>query len=110
MKKILFSLVFGFFLFFITGIAYGIIENPLAHDSLAGIIEALIIFVRNIALGVAPIVLVIAGFYFLASGGSPEKVQKAKNIVTYTVIGLVIVLMAQGLVIIIKNLLGVEGG
>lgn len=103
------AILISIFLFSVVT-AYSIIENPLVHDTFEEIVAAIIVFVRNIALAVAPIILVIAGFYFLGAGGSPEKVQKAKNIVLYTAIGLFIILIAEALVYLIRNLIGVEGG
>ena len=46
---------------------------------------------------------IYAGFLFITSSGEQEKVRKAKNAFTYTLIGLVIVLAANGLVLVIES-------
>ena len=43
---------------------------------------------------VAILVLVIGGLYLLTAGSSPERVSKAKSIITSVVIGLVIIFVA----------------
>jgi hypothetical protein len=45
------------------------------------------------------------GFYFLTSGGDPEKIRTAKKIITYALIGLLIVLLASALIFVIKLVL-----
>lgn len=45
----------------------------------------------NLSIPLASLLLVIAGFIFLISGGSQEKVSLAKRILTNTIIGLAII-------------------
>jgi hypothetical protein len=42
--------------------------------------------------------VVVAGFYFVMSGGSESVKDRAKKIIFYVVIGLIIVLLARSLV------------
>ena len=59
-------------------------------------------------MAIAPVMLIIAGFLFVTSGGSPERVQTAKKMMLYTLIGLVIILLAKGLITMLKSILGVK--
>lgn len=56
----------------------------------------------------AAFMLVIGGFYLLAAGPSPEKVGKAKSVVTATVIGLVIVFIAWVFLNTFLEMIGVQ--
>lgn len=67
----------------------------------------------KIAAGVGTIVgslgavmIVIAGFLFLTSAGSPEKISKAKTALLYAVIGILIGIMATIIVETIKGIIG----
>jgi hypothetical protein len=51
---------------------------------------------------------IIAGFLFLSSGGDPSKVKKAKDILLYSIIGLLIVLLAKSIIYMIESALGVS--
>lgn len=84
------------------------IENPLKYDTFEDLINAFINFIFWVGIAIAPIMILIAGFNFLTAGGDPKKVDTAKKIILYTVIGLAIVLLAKGLIGIIKQILGVE--
>ena len=66
-------------------------------------------FLYMVALAIVPIMAIIAGFMFMTAGGNPEKLKKAKNLLLYLAIGIAIVLLAGGIVNLIKMILGVEG-
>ena len=51
---------------------------------------------------------IIAAFGYLAAGGDPEKVKKANNQITNSIIGLVIVVAAYALISLMGKILGFE--
>jgi len=57
-------------------------------------------------MAIVPIMVIVAAYFFLTSGGDPEKVRTAKRIIFWTFIGLIIVLLGKGIVAIIKQVLG----
>jgi len=80
------------------------IPNPLQAQTFEDLVIAIATFVWNIALAVAVIFVIIAGFLFVTGGGDPTQVQKAKNILIYTVIGIFVIGISRGLIEVIKNL------
>ncbi|PIR53517.1 hypothetical protein COU76_00535 [Candidatus Peregrinibacteria bacterium CG10_big_fil_rev_8_21_14_0_10_49_10] len=52
----------------------------------------------------AVVVIVIAGILMVFSGGEEEAKDRAKRIIFYAVIGLIIILLAQGIVQFMANL------
>ena len=52
----------------------------------------------------APLMFIVAGFYFMASAGDPTKIKQAKDIAIYTAIGLAIVMLAKGIIEVIQNI------
>ncbi|XOB42123.1 MAG: hypothetical protein ACKKMP_01950 [Candidatus Nealsonbacteria bacterium] len=86
-----------------------VIENPLAEGTqFEDIIDNLIDFIFNIAIVLAPLMVVIAGFLFVTAGGNLEQTQRARNIILWTIIGFLIILLAKGIMAVIENLLGVN--
>lgn len=63
-------------------------------------------------LGLAGIVffvlLLIGGFKFITSGGDPKAVEGAKGTITHSVLGLIIILGAYLILVLIKELTGVD--
>ena len=53
--------------------------------------ENIINFIFWVAIAIVPIIIIVAAFYFLTSGGDPEKIRTAKKIILYTFIGLFII-------------------
>lgn len=47
---------------------------------------------------IAVIMIIIGGFHYMTSQGSPEKVQKGKNTILYGIVGLIICLAAFAIV------------
>ena len=83
------------------------IDNPLMYDNFEELVEAIANFIFNIALVFAPIMIVIAGFYFLTAAGDPGRVATAKKIILYTLVGFAIILLSRGLVAVIREVLQV---
>jgi hypothetical protein len=84
------------------------IKNPLEYDTFEELIEAIIDFIYKIALVLATLFIVIAGFYFVTSSGDPAKIETGKRIILYTLIGLLIIILSTGLIAVIKSVLGVQ--
>jgi len=90
--------VFLSFLFCAIQVAAIEIANPLSYTTFDQLIKAIIVFLRDLALVATALVIVLAGFYFVTAAGDPAKVTKAKQMILYALIGLVIVLAAEGIV------------
>ncbi len=75
----------------------------LGCDTIPGCIEILLNAVVKVALPVAAIMIIWSGFLFLTALGSEEKIKKARSTLTWTLIGLAIVVGAWTLAIASKN-------
>jgi len=83
------------------------IENPLGWDSFAGLLNAIINFLFYLAIGIAPIMIIVAGFYFVTAQGEPKQINTAKEIILWTLIGLLVVIGAKGLIALFGQIFGV---
>ena len=84
------------------------IENPLATTDFEVIIDNIIDFIFNIAIVLAPLTTVVAGFLFVTAGGNSEQISKAKAMIVWSIVGFLIILLAKGIMTVIENLLGVS--
>jgi len=82
------------------------IDNPLKADSFEEIINNIIDFIFTLSIAIVPLMIVWAGGLYVTSGGDEKKITTARNIITYALSGLAIVLLSKGFVAIIKQLLG----
>jgi len=97
---LLFSLLVPFFTKAIT------FYPPFATKSFEELINAIADFIFWVAIAIAPIMVIVAAYFFLTSGGDPEKIRTAKRIIFWTFIGLIIVFLAKGIIAVIGQLLG----
>jgi hypothetical protein len=79
--------------------------NPLKAKDFPSLINAIIDFLWKFALVVVPIIIIIAGYYFVTSMGDPAKVSQARKMVLYAMIGLLIIGFSKGIVALIQEAL-----
>lgn len=72
--------------------------------SLRELIVRVIIFVLNFVLLLAVVAIIIAGIYLIVSNGDEGQKDKAKNIIIYALIGIVIILFSRLIVTFVNNL------
>ena len=113
MKNRLFKLLILLLLisFFIPLTAKGAvieIENPLETNTFWGLIDSLIDFVFYLAIAIAPIMFLVAGFDFITAAGELEKINTAKKIILWALIGLLIVFLSKAFVELVGEIFGVQ--
>lgn len=80
--------------------------NPLCYDSFGDLILAIANFIFTIALALAPLLIVVGGIYIIAAQGDPAKIQNGKNIILYTLIGLLVIFLSRGLITLLRTAIG----
>ena len=80
-----------------------VVTAPLLEFLPTAIMVGNLIFTILLVLSV--IFLLYAGILFVMAAGSPEQVEKARHIIMYALIGIVIALLARGIVFFIQNYL-----
>ncbi len=54
------------------------------------------------------LMLIIGGFQFLVSGGDPKAAAGARSTLTYAIIGIILVVISWLILLLIKNITGVD--
>lgn len=86
------------------------IPNPIETEDFTDLVNQIGRFIFNISIPLAVILIIYSGILFLTSQGDQEKVTKAKKALTYTLIGLTIVLIGKGFISLIKSILELRAG
>lgn len=71
-------------------------------DSLGGLLAQILGWAVSVGGGIALMLIVLAGFQIVTSGGDPKKVQAAKELMTSAITGLLLVIFS----LIIMNFFG----
>ncbi|MCH7828698.1 hypothetical protein IH982_02395 [Patescibacteria group bacterium] len=80
--------------------------NPLQTENFTGIVNNILDILFNFALLLTPLMIVVAGIMFVTAGGSPERISTAKRILLWTAVGFVIILLAKGLIVVLRAIIG----
>lgn len=89
-------------------VAQGItIPNPLGSggSDIPTLIHTIANWLLGIGATISTIVIIWAAIVFMTSGGNKDKVTMARNTLWYAIIGLTILLLADGVSILIQNFL-----
>lgn len=74
------------------------LANPLPRVTTANKLQVILNIVLAIMGAAAVLVIVLAGFRYIVSQGSPDQVQQAKSAIIYSLVGLVVIMSAFAIV------------
>ena len=83
----------------------GILANPIKATSFAALIQGIVDWIINVALVLAPLVIVFGGFIYMTAAGDTNKVSQGKQVILYAVIGFIVALLAKSLVLMFTKLI-----
>jgi len=86
-----------------TGIS---ICNPLTTAKFTDVVDRILNILFFVAIAVAPVMIIVAGFRFLTGGGNPETLQGARQMLIWTAVGFGIILLSKGIVFIVRGIIG----
>jgi hypothetical protein len=84
----------------------GAAPNAAAQGTLGQNITTLVNYILGLLGLIAVVMLVYAGVLMVTAGGNEDQVGKAKKIITYGVIGIVIILLSYTIVTFVTTALG----
>lgn len=80
------------------------IPNPLCANNFTELIDNLTNIIFYVAMLIAPVFLVVAGFYYLTAAANPEKVNTAKSIIIWTLVGLIVIIASKGIIALFQTI------
>jgi len=87
------------------------LPNFIGYTSISALIAAIANFlITYIVMPFAVIMIIYSGLLFVTAGGNEEKIKKAKRNLSWTLLGVVIILSANVLITYIQSLLSGQGG
>ena len=80
------------------------IENPIEATTFTQLIDMIVKWILDIAMVLAPLVIVYGGLTYMTAAGDTSKVSQARKIILYAVLGFILALLASSLINIFKDL------
>lgn len=79
-------------------------SNVTTYGGVVGLMSTIANWMFGILLALAVVFLVWAAFLYLTSSGDSAKTEKAKNIIVYAIVAIVVAVLAKGIVIVVQSL------
>lgn len=79
--------------------------NPLATQDFRVFIENIINVIFTVALPLAVVMLIVGGILIVTAAGNQSQIENGKKLITFTLIGVVIILAAKGIFNLFEYLL-----
>jgi len=108
MKKLSNKIVFFglFFLLLVPLFVQGIeFKNPLQATSVQAIIKNISDWAWDIGFALAVLMMIVGAFYLITATGDPERVSTGKKIITWTIVGIIILFFSTQFAKLIENIL-----
>ena len=86
----------------------GEIENPLNIKTLDALLKRIAAVLLAIGVPLAGVMIAWGGWLRMTAGANTEQVTKSNSTIKYAIIGLIILIMAQGIVSLVQDLLQVK--
>ena len=67
-------------------------------------LDAVLNWLFTILMAFAGIMIVVAAFYFVTASGNPETVAKARQFIIYALIGVIVALLARGMLWLVSRM------
>ncbi len=80
--------------------------NPLTTAKFTDVVDRILNILFFVAIAVAPVMIIVAGFKFLTGGGNPETLKGARQMLIWTAVGFGIILLSKGIVFIVRGVIG----
>ncbi|MEK7510331.1 MAG: hypothetical protein AAB567_02085 [Patescibacteria group bacterium] len=82
-------------------------KGPQTGKELLELVKAITDWIFAIFLLTAVIFIILAAFQFLTGGGDPGKLAEARNKLIYAAVAIAVALLARGIPVVVKNIVGV---
>lgn len=82
------------------------IENPIKFDSIQEFLTELTNVLIQVGLALVAFMIVLGGGFIMFGGAKPDLVTKGKNIITWTILGVAVVVFARAILALIGYIIG----
>lgn len=107
-KLLFFTMILSFALIAGQAIAATVsvdVLNPIATSDFSVLLTNFLKWLLSVAGALALLALIIGGIFYVTSAGNDQRVETAKKMITWTLLGLILILASYSIITIIDRLL-----
>ena len=84
------------------------LESPFGAVTFDEMINRILSWLWPLSGAIAVLMILVGAYYLVLSGGSPEKIATGKKIIIYALIGFAIITISNGIISLVRLILGIE--
>ena len=81
------------------------VTNPIKTSDVYELAENVLLWVLSVAGALALFMLVAGGVFYVTSSGNEQRVETARKIITWTVLGLMLILASFSIIVVLDKIL-----
>lgn len=80
------------------------IKNPIGTDNFTTLVQNVLKWVLSVVGGVALLMLIYGGMLYVSSAGDQKQAEQGKKVVTWTIMGLVVILLSYSIIRVVNQI------
>lgn len=80
------------------------VTNPISTTDFAKIVENVLLWMLSVAGSIAIFAFIAGGIMYMTSSGDEQKASSAKKVITWTIIGMVLILASYAIIVVIDEI------
>lgn len=81
------------------------ITNPIKTSDFSELVENFLLWILSVGGALALFMLVIGGVFYVTSSGNEQKIETARKIITWTILGLMLILASYSIIVVLDKVL-----
>ena len=81
------------------------VDNPISTSNFNDLVEGILDWVLGIAGSVALLMIIAGGIMYATAAGNEEKLKAAKKVISYAILGVVIVILSYSIIKVLHGIL-----
>jgi hypothetical protein len=81
------------------------VTNPIATSDFSILLTNFLKWLLSVAGAIALLMLIVGGVFYVTSSGNDQRIETAKKMITWTILGLILILLSYSIIIVIDDLL-----
>ncbi len=77
--------------------------NPPIDGTIVTVLQSIVRFLYWVSFPIAVLMIMVSAFFFVTASGNEAQIKKGKDILLYTAIGLLVIIMASGIVSFVQQ-------
>ena len=81
------------------------VTNPIKTSDFSELVENFLLWILSVGGALALFMLVAGGVFYVTSSGNEQKIETARKMITWTILGLMLILASYSIIVVLDKIL-----